>query len=112
RRDGVSSFVVAVGARDGKAVSASTYRLDGYEAAFRVQLAPQPADEHFEHVGVAVEILLVDVLGEVGLGNQLAGVQHQVFQHLVFVAGEVDQLAFHRHRLRGGVQLDHAAGQD
>ena len=52
------------------------------------------------------------MLGEVGLGDQLASVQHQVFQHLVLVAGEVDDLAFHRHRLRGGVELDHAAGED
>src|SRR5437868_12214841 len=59
------------------------------EFAVRVQFLAQAADEDFEHVGVAVEVLLVDVLGEVGLRDQLARMHHQVFEDLVLVAGEV-----------------------
>src|SRR5579859_6424455 len=78
RRGGGESFVVGFAARDGKAVSASTNRLDGLEVAFRIELPAQSTDEDLQHVGVAIEILLVDVLGQVGLGDQLTGMQHQV----------------------------------
>jgi hypothetical protein len=58
---------------------------------------------------VAVEVLLVDVLGEVGLRDQLAGVHHQVLEHLVLVRGQVDVAAVDGHRLRGEVEHDRAA---
>src|SRR5690606_13585777 len=86
-----SAFV----ARDRETVAAAAHGLDRLQLAFGVELLAQAADEDFQHVGVAVEVLLVDVLGEVGLRDQLPGVHHQVLQHLVLVAGEVDVAAVH-----------------
>ncbi|KAG1256233.1 hypothetical protein G6F68_009872 [Rhizopus microsporus] len=79
--------------------------------AVRVQLLAQAADEHFQHVRVAVEVLLVDVLGEVGLGDQFTGMHHQVLQHLVLVAGQVDIAAGDADGLGSQVQGDRAAFQ-
>src|SRR5690606_10722284 len=57
----------AVAAWNGEAVAAAAHGLDRLQLALRVQLLAQAADEDLQHVGVAVEILLVDVLGQVGL---------------------------------------------
>src|SRR3546814_5826529 len=72
-----SAFVAA---RNGEAIATAAHGLDRLERAFRVELLAQAADEDFQHVGIAVEILLVDVLGEVGLRDQFAGVHHQVLR--------------------------------
>ena len=78
-------------------------------AAVGIELLAQPADEDFQHVGVAIEILLVDVLGEVCLRDQFAGVHHQVLEHLVFVTGEVDVGAVDADGLCGEIEHDRAA---
>src|SRR3546814_18649866 len=70
-----SAFVAA---RNREAIATAAHGLDRLERAFRVELLAQAADEDFQHVGIAVEILLVDVLGEVGLRGQFAGVHHPV----------------------------------
>src|SRR5690606_23005201 len=46
-------------ARNREAVTAATHRFDRLERAFGIELLAQAADEYLEHVGVAVEILLV-----------------------------------------------------
>src|SRR5690349_5919119 len=69
-------------AGNGESVTAATDGFDRLELAFGVELLAQSTDEHLEHVRVAVEILLVDVLGQVGLGDELARVQHQVLEDL------------------------------
>src|SRR3546814_1407269 len=66
-----SAFVAA---RDGETVATAAHGFDRLERALGVELLAQAADEDFEHVGIAVEVLLVDVLGEVGLRDQFAGV--------------------------------------
>ena len=71
-------LAAVVAARRGEAVAAAAHGLDRLERALGIELAPQAADEYLQHVGVAVEVLLVDVLGEIGLRHQLAGVQHEV----------------------------------
>ncbi len=38
-----------------------------------IELAAQAADEHLDHVAVALEILVVQPLGELGLGDHVAG---------------------------------------
>src|SRR6478735_12161940 len=98
-------------ARDGESITATTHGLDRLEFAFRIQLLPEASDEHLEHVRIAIEVLLVDVLGEVGLRDQLTRVQHQILEHLVLIAGQVDALALHAHGLRGKIQRHRAAIQ-
>src|SRR3569623_212318 len=45
---------------------------------FLRQLLAQPADEHFDRIGVAVEVLVVEVLGQLGAAHHLALVVHEV----------------------------------
>src|SRR5690606_10767357 len=78
RRAAARSALVA--ARDREAVVAAAHGLDRLEGPLGVELLAQAADEDFQHVGVAVEVLLVDVLGEVGLRDQFTGVHHQVLE--------------------------------
>src|SRR3546814_8610755 len=49
-----SAFVAA---RDGEAIAAAAHGLDRLERALGVELLAQAADEDFEHVGIAVEVL-------------------------------------------------------
>ncbi|MNI64125.1 hypothetical protein D3C73_1195450 [compost metagenome] len=51
------------------------------------------------------------MLGEVGLGDQFTGMHHQVLQHLVLVAGEVDIAAGHADGLRCQIQGNRTAFQ-
>src|SRR5947209_374109 len=69
-----------IGTRDGETVTTTAHRLDRFEAVVRIELASQTTDEHFENVRVAIKILLIDVLGKVGLGDELTCMQHQVFE--------------------------------
>src|SRR5690349_25049820 len=69
-----------VAALEREAVTTAAHRLDRLDRVVRIELAAQTADEHLEHVRIAVEVLLVDVLGQVGLRDELAGVQHEVFE--------------------------------
>src|SRR5690606_24962366 len=55
RRARRRSFPVA---REGETVTAAAHGLDRLERAVRIQLLAQAADEHFEHVRIAVEVLL------------------------------------------------------
>src|SRR6478735_1285767 len=96
-------------ARDSEPITAATDRLDGFQLAFGVELLPEATDEDFQDIGVAVEILLVDVLGEIGLRDELAGMQHEVLEHLVLVARQVHARAVDADRLCGQVQADRAA---
>ena len=55
----------------------------------RAELPPKPRDEHLDGVRVAVGVLRVDVLRELGLRHDAAAVVHQVRQHAELVAGEL-----------------------
>ena len=59
----------------------------------RAELAPQPRDEHFDGVRVAIEVLRVDVLGQLALRDDAAAMVHQVGEHAELVAGELDRRA-------------------
>src|SRR5262245_39862989 len=54
-------------ARDGKTVSAAAQRFDGPQRLVGIELAAQASDEYFDHVAVALVILVVEPLGELGL---------------------------------------------
>src|SRR3990167_10301151 len=95
------AFATLFATRDSEPITAATDRLDRLQFAFRIELLAQAADEDLQHIGITIEILLVNVLGQVGLGHQLAGMQHQVLEHLVFVAGQIHAGAIDADRLRG-----------
>src|SRR4051794_24963109 len=49
------------------------------------ELLPQPPYKDFDRVGIAVEILIVEMLGQFRPGNHLARMVHEVFQDPVLV---------------------------
>ncbi|MDG5975977.1 peptidase [Hydrogenophaga taeniospiralis CCUG 15921] len=75
------------------------------------QLLAQPAHEHLDGVGVAVEVLGVDVFGQFGARDHRARAVHQVVQHFVFVAGQGHGLAIERDAAAARVQRQRAALQ-
>jgi hypothetical protein len=55
-----------------EAIAAAAQCLDGPEPIPRIELASQATDEHLDDVAVAVIILFVELLGEIGLRNDFA----------------------------------------
>src|ERR1700749_5317876 len=58
-----------------------------------IQLFADAADEHLDGVGVAVEVLVVEMLDELGARDHAAGVVHQIGQQAILVRGELDRRA-------------------
>src|SRR5215207_1319303 len=56
----------------------------------RAELTPQPRDEHFNRVRVAIEVLRVNVLGQLALRYDAVAMVHQVRQHPEFVTRQLD----------------------
>src|SRR5262245_49453276 len=59
----------------------------------RRDLLAQASDEHFDGVGVAVEVLLIKMLDELGARNDTIVVMHQIGEQPILVRGELDRLA-------------------
>src|SRR5258708_4474386 len=55
------------------------------------ELLADAADEHLDGVGVAVEILVVEMLDQLGTRDHAAGVVHQVGEQPILVRGELDR---------------------
>ena len=55
------------------------------------ELAAQPPDEHFDGVGVAVEVLVVEMLDQFAARDDAADVMHEIAEQPVFVAGQLDR---------------------
>src|SRR5436190_20565759 len=58
-----------------------------------LELLANAPDEHLDGVGVAVEILVVEMLDELGARHHAADVMHQVFEQIVLVRGQLDRVA-------------------
>src|SRR5688572_33376888 len=58
---------------------------------FRRNLLPEATDEHLDGVGVAIEVLLVEMLDELGAGDHALVVVHQVGKQAVLMRGELDR---------------------
>src|SRR5690606_27084675 len=72
-------------------VEAVTEATDGGDDV-GTQLLADAGDEDFDGVRIAVEILVVDVLDQLGAADHLALVVHQVAEQLVFLRGQLDRL--------------------
>ena len=70
------------------------------------ELLADARHEHFDGVGIAVEILVVDMLDELGPADHLALVVHEVGQELVFLRGELHRLAGLGDLARARVEAD------
>ena len=76
-----------------------------------VELLADAADEHLDGVGVAVEILVVEMLDQFGARHHAPGVVHEIGQQPVFVRGHLDRVAGHADPAGAGVQRHRPAGQ-
>src|SRR5580700_7386559 len=77
-----ASELARIGRRE--QITETAHRLDYVDA----ELFADAADEHFDGVGIAVEILVVEMLDKLGAGADTAGMVHQIGQQPVFVRGE------------------------
>src|SRR4029079_11237491 len=68
------------------------------------KLLAQASDEHLDGVGVAVEILLVEMLDQLGARDDALPVHHEISEHAIFVGGELDRAAVQRHPRGLGVK--------
>src|SRR5262249_20182857 len=73
-------------------VAEAPYRLDHVDA----ELLANPSDEDLDGVGVAIKILIVKVLDQLGARHHAAGVMHEIGEQPIFVRGELDRIAVYR----------------
>src|SRR6516225_9146494 len=75
----------------------------------RGDLLAQPADEHFDGVGIAIEVLLVEMLDELGARDDALVVMHQVGEQTILMRGQLDRLAIECHARGFGVEAQRTA---
>src|SRR6185312_9419804 len=85
-----------------QAIAQAAHRLD----QIGVQLFAQPADEHFDGVGVAVEILIVEMLHQFGARHDFAAMIGEIGEQPVFQAGELDGIAIQGDTAGAGVDVE------
>src|SRR4051794_3491546 len=81
-------------------VTESTYGLDHIHA----ELLADAADKDLDRVGVAIEVLVVEMLYQFGPRHHAAGVVHEIGQQPVFVRGQLDRIAIDADPARARVQ--------
>src|SRR5437868_4217079 len=81
--------------------------LDQIDAEF----LSQAADENLDGVGIAVEVLIVEVLNKLGAGNDAAHMMHEIGEQPVFVRGETDGVAVDGDAPGAGIEMDRATVQ-
>src|ERR1700692_1295733 len=62
--------------RQAQAIAAAAKGFDRFDELGRIELAAQPANQHFDHVAVAVKILFIQPFGEAPLRDHFPGAQH------------------------------------
>src|SRR5260370_5123470 len=75
------------------------------------ELLADSADEDLDGVGVAVKILVVEMLDQLGARDHAAGVVHEVGEQPVFVRGELDRVAVDRDTAAAGIEAHRPADQ-
>src|SRR5580658_705458 len=79
--------------RQAQAVAAAAQCLDRLDDLVGIELAAQAADQHLDHVAVAIEILFIQAFGEFSLRDHLAGAQHQVLEDAIFETRQLHRRA-------------------
>src|SRR5690606_25386257 len=95
-----------------KLIAAATQGFDRLDRIVRVELATQAADEDFDRVAVAIEVLRIQPLGQLRLGDDLAGAMHEVLEDAVLEAREVDLAIVDRDFLRARIERNGTTSQD
>src|ERR1700722_13552224 len=86
-----ASELVRIGGR--KEIPEPAYGLDDLDP----ELLADTPDEDFDGVGIAIEVLIVEMLDKLGVGHHQPGVGHQVGKQPVFVGGELHRRAVDRY---------------
>src|SRR3954454_5715684 len=81
-------------------VTQAPYRLNHVDA----QLLTNASDEDLDGVGVAIEILIVKMLDQLGARYHAASVMHEIGEQPIFVRRELDRIAVHRNAPGAGVE--------
>src|SRR5262249_23012266 len=68
------------------------------------ELPADTADKDFDGVGIAIEILVVEVLDQLAAGAHAAGMVHEVRQQPVLVRGELHRIAVDADPAGAGVE--------
>jgi hypothetical protein len=94
------------GARlQGETVAAAAQGLDHPEAPVRIQLAPQPPDQHLDHVALAIRVVFVEIVGQHVLAQRPPRLPHQLQQQPVLEGRQGHGLTAQDHRVGG--RIDH-----
>src|SRR4029077_5156004 len=88
-------------------ITETAYRLNDIDA----ELFANAPDEYLDRVGVAVEILIVEMLDRLGARAHASGMMHQIRQQPVFVRGELDRIAVDRDAAGTGIEADRPASE-
>src|SRR5882762_5475663 len=86
-------------------VAEAAHGLDDVDA----ELLADAADEDLDGVGIAVEVLVVEMLDQLAARHHPAGMMHEIGQEPIFVGGELDRIAVDAHAPGAGVEPHRAA---
>src|ERR1700747_1173076 len=75
-----------------------------------VELLADAANEDLDGVGVAVEVLVVEMRDQLGPRHHAAGMVHQILQQAVFMRGHLDRIAGDRDAVGASVERHRTAG--
>src|SRR5262245_42886857 len=92
-------------ARRAQQVTKPAHSLDDVDA----ELPADAADKHLDGVGVAIEVLIVEMLDQLAARDHAAGVVHEIGEQAVLVRGELDRVAVHAHAAGAGIEAHRAA---
>src|SRR4051794_3860066 len=80
-------------------VTEPAHRLNHIHA----ELFSNTADEYLDRIGVAIEVLVVEMFDQFGTRHHAAGMVHEIGQQPVFVRGQLDRIAIDAHPPRARV---------
>src|SRR3954462_11673626 len=73
------------------------------------ELLANAADENLDRVGIAVEVLVVEMLDQFRARHHAAGMMHQKGEQPVFVRGELDRIAVDGDAAGAGIEPHRSA---
>src|SRR4051812_13485028 len=107
RQDSSKHRASGAGGRRGQEIAEATDSLDDVD----VELLADAADEDLDGVGVAVEVLVVEMLDQLGAGHNASRMVHQVGQKPILVRRHLDGITRHADPSGPGIERDGAAAQ-
>ncbi len=88
-------------------VAEAAHRLDQIAA----ELAPDAPDKHLDRIGIAIEILIVEMLDQLGAGDDAALVVHEIGEEPILVRGQLHGRSIGDDTPGAGVERDRTADE-